>query len=547
MLSTPKSSASILAAILLSMAFSNSGQSFNFKPFAKPPQIPLTPLAASLQSASQIHDKWAIVIGVSTFKDPKILPIKYGANSAIKLSKVFLDPAIGHFKNDHMLLLQQEDATRETIDDVLANGIARKALPADMIILYISTRWMPSKNGKDIVFCATDTVADSEATGINLVAILKSVRKRTGCKNILCLLDLSPVTEGIPTDKLLTDAPRMKGQSELDIIGRLEALTNISIFSANNFSTSSAQTPFTESSYFARFLMEDLNGSGGGMPLDVFQPAVTLQVRQTVLSEQKLLQIPVSAPSPDFVANLAIGAIVGKYKSLNEIVGIRSTDRIGLDGGQLPIDHPELLPGAGIGIPVKTSGRPTRTRTAEELNRAGAPSSGSASTAGSWAKSSAGSPPAFSAAASAASTQALAKTYTATPTVTGPVPSLQTLLQQSSQRAPTQGKTPPQAVSHDETSINVDMRPYIANMKKAIQAKWQPPKGFEDRKLMTTFIILKDGTIQKPEVTESSGTPSVDRAALDALKASSPLPPLPASSPAFVMLRYRFVWRPNQK
>jgi TonB family protein len=546
MLSSPKSSASILAAILLSMACSNPGQSFNFKPFAKPPQIPLTPLAASLQSASQIHDKWAIVIGVSTFKDPKILPIKYGADSAIKLSKVFLDPAIGHFKNDHMLLLQQEDATRETIDDVLANGIARKALPADMIILYISTRWMPSKNGKDIVFCAADTVADAEATGINLVAILKSVRKRTGCKNILCLLDLSPVTEGIPTDKLLTDAPRMKGQSELDIIGRLEALTNVSIFSANNFSTSSAQTPFTESSYFARFLMEDLNGSGGGMPLDVFQPAVTVQVRQTVLSEQKLLQIPVSAPSPDFVANLAIGAIVGKYKSLNEIVGIRSTDRIGIDGGQMPIDHPELLPGAGIGIPVKTSARPTRTRTAEELNQAGSPSSGSASTAGSSPKSSVGSPPAaFSAGASVASTQALAKTYTATPTITGPVPSLQTLLQQSSQRAPAQGKTPPQAVSHDETSINVDLHPYIGTMKKVIQAKWQPPKGLEDHKVMTTFTILKDGTIQKAEITESSGIPSVDKAALDALKASSPLPPLPTGSPAYIQLRYRFVRRPN--
>jgi TonB family protein len=558
MLSSIKSPATLVAALLLATSYSISAQSFNFKPFVKQQQpIPLTPLAASLQSASQIRDKWAVVIGISNYKDPKILPIKYGANSAIKLNQVFEDPAIGHFKGAHIMLLQQDDATRETVTDVLANGISRKALPQDMVIIYISTRWMPAKNGKDIIFCVNDTtVANPESTGIDLAGILKTIHKRTECKNIICMLDLSPVTEGTPTDKLLTDAPMVKGQQS-DIISRLQTLTNISIFSANNFSTSSAQTPFTESSYFARFLMEDLNGSGGGMPLDVFQPAVTAQVQQTVFAEQKLLQVPMFSSAPGSLTNLALGAIVGKMKDPFALAGIKSTTRIGLDGGQLPITHPELLPGAGIGVPSpKPTAHQSFKRSADEING----NSGSSVTSSAYADSSGSTGPAATGSAAGGPTSSKpsmaslrssstisSKSYSGPvaaglPSLSGPAPSLQTLLQQSSPNS-AQSKVPAQtSPAQDQSVVDVDLHPYIATIKKAIKSKWQPPKGLEDHKVMTTFTILKDGTIRQPEVSESSGIASVDQAAMDALKAASPLPPLPAGSPASIQLKYRFSW-----
>jgi TonB family protein len=572
MLSPIKSPATFFAVLILATSCSTSAHSYNFKPFVKQQQpVPLTPLAASLLSATQIRDKWAVVIGISNFKDPKILPIKYGANSAIKLKQVFDDPAIGHFKSAHTLLLQQDDATRETVTDVLANGISRKALPQDMVIIYISTRWMPAKSGKDIIFCTNDTtIANPESTGIDLAGILKTIHKRTECKNIICILDLSPVVEGTLTDNLLTNAPSVKGQQS-DIISRLQTLTNISIFSANNFSTSSAQTPFTESSYFARFLMEDLNGSGGGMPLDVFQPAIRTQVQQTVLTEQNLLQVPMFSSAPGALTNLALGAIVGKQKDPFALAGIKSTTRIGLDGGQLPITHPELLPGAGIGIPAtKPTARQTFTRSADEINRSNGSSkassaytdtSGPSNSSGSSSHAGSLGPSNFlsSSAASAISNKTFSGPAAAgLPSLNGPAPSLQTLLQQSSPKTAVQVKGAPQTraiaqsgtqgsapagTPKDEQVADVDLRPYIAIIKKAIQSKWQPPKGLEDHKIMTIFTVLKDGTIQQPEVSESSGIPSVDRAAMDALKAASPLPPLPAGSPTSIQLKYRFTWK----
>ncbi len=490
----------------------------------------MTPLQASLWSASQVRDKWAVVIGISNFRDPKILPIRYGADSAIKLGKVFLDPAIGHFKLDHMLLLQQEDATRETIDDVLSNGIARKALPADMIILYISTRWIPAKNGKDIIFCANDTtVADPESTGIDLADTLKKIRRRTQCKNILCLLDLSPISEGVSTTKLLSDAPQTKGQ-QADIINRLAAQTGISIFSANDLSTSSTQTPFTESSYFARFLMEDLNGSGGGMPLDVFQPAVTAQIHQTVLAEQKVNQLPITAASPDFVGNLAIGAIVGKPKNPLEATGITSKTRIGLDGGQLPIDHPELLSGSGIGTPIAPA---ATARNRQTVSAASLAPSRKAQTAA----------PTVSTPASAQSPTVTSASARLTSPALAQKPAAESRIGAEELHPANEAA----ADSSEKPFVDIDLHAYIADVKRVIQAKWQPPKGLEEHRLMTNFTILKDGTIEQAEVTESSGIAAVDRSALDALKAASPLPALPAGSPPSIQLRYRFAWKVNRK
>jgi len=42
-----------------------------------------------------------------------------------------------------------------------------------------------------------------------------------------------------------------------------------------------------------------------------------------------------------------------------------------------------------------------------------------------------------------------------------------------------------------------------------------------------TFTILRDGNVTDVEITQSSGMPEVDRSALRAVLASSPLPPLP--------------------
>ena len=93
---------------------------------------------------------------------------------------------------------------------------------------------------------------------------------------------------------------------------------------------------------------------------------------------------------------------------------------------------------------------------------------------------------------------------------------------------------------------NVDFGAYMAKMKRDIQKKWQPPRGFENRKIVTVFGIRRDGTIVEPAIVEGSGVEAIDRSALDALNAASPLDPLPPGAPKLVQIRYQFDWKVNR-
>jgi TonB family protein len=97
---------------------------------------------------------------------------------------------------------------------------------------------------------------------------------------------------------------------------------------------------------------------------------------------------------------------------------------------------------------------------------------------------------------------------------------------------------PPDAL--DKKFSSVDFGPYLAKMRKDIQAKWSPPKGYEDRHILTTFSISYDGYISDPEILEGSGIDPVDESALEALRSVSPLDPLPKGLPKSVQVRYQF-------
>lgn len=88
----------------------------------------------------------------------------------------------------------------------------------------------------------------------------------------------------------------------------------------------------------------------------------------------------------------------------------------------------------------------------------------------------------------------------------------------------------------------VDFGSYMRKMKKDIQSKWAPPKGFNAERVVAVFTITRDGRIVEPQIVESSGKENIDQLALQALSQASPLDPLPKGSPSSVKIRYQFDW-----
>jgi len=68
---------------------------------------------------------------------------------------------------------------------------------------------------------------------------------------------------------------------------------------------------------------------------------------------------------------------------------------------------------------------------------------------------------------------------------------------------------------------------YVERMLVTIGMNWFKPAESVPISPMIRFRIERDGTIGEPQIERSSGLPFVDRAALRAVMASSPLPPLP--------------------
>ncbi|MBX3074906.1 TonB C-terminal domain-containing protein [Candidatus Obscuribacterales bacterium] len=89
----------------------------------------------------------------------------------------------------------------------------------------------------------------------------------------------------------------------------------------------------------------------------------------------------------------------------------------------------------------------------------------------------------------------------------------------------------------------VDYGPYMSKMKRDIQSKWIPPKGFKDQKVVAVFTIMKDGSITNASIADGSGVAQIDESAMAALKSASPLDPLPAGAPPYVQMRYVFEWK----
>lgn len=100
----------------------------------------------------------------------------------------------------------------------------------------------------------------------------------------------------------------------------------------------------------------------------------------------------------------------------------------------------------------------------------------------------------------------------------------------------------------DMGSVNkdLDFGPYMSKMKQTIQSKWVPPKGFDAKRVIAVFSISKNGEISNAEIVEGSGAAAVDESAMAALKAASPLEPLPDGAPPYVQIRYQFDWKVNK-
>jgi hypothetical protein len=89
-----------------------------------------------------IRDKYALVVGIGTFKDPQIPRLRYTAKDARDFRDFLVDPRGGRFDPSHVELLVDEHATREAILKALQK-IFLRAREQDLLVVYVSSHGSP--------------------------------------------------------------------------------------------------------------------------------------------------------------------------------------------------------------------------------------------------------------------------------------------------------------------------------------------------------------------------------------------------------------------
>jgi hypothetical protein len=137
-----------------------------------------------------IEDKWALVVGISKFKNPKI-DLHYSAKDAQDLSEYLVKEA--NFAPDHVKLLVNEQATKENVmEDIGDKWLPRVARPNDLVLIFISCHGSPSRLDEEglnyLVFYNTDP-EQLYGTGLPLQDLATAIRRRVHAERVLVIID----------------------------------------------------------------------------------------------------------------------------------------------------------------------------------------------------------------------------------------------------------------------------------------------------------------------------------------------------------------------
>jgi len=250
--------------------------------------LPIPNTSAQPPSAPprRVKDKWALVIGISKFKDPSI-NLNYAAKDAADFRQYLITEA--GFAPDHVKLLTNEQATRDNIEGYLGDKwLGRLANPDDLVTVYISSHGSTTKEDVGVNFLvAYDTDKDRLlSTGIPMQWITKMIKEQVHCDRILLVMDVCHSGAAASAVKGLT---REHGFD----IDKVTVGTGQAILCSSLADQLSWESKKYQNSVFTRQLVEALRSKGRQTRLQDAFDFLRDKVQDEVLRDRYEMQTPV--------------------------------------------------------------------------------------------------------------------------------------------------------------------------------------------------------------------------------------------------------------
>ncbi|MGD9683550.1 MAG: tetratricopeptide repeat protein [Candidatus Obscuribacterales bacterium] len=241
-----------------------------------------------LSPSRPVKDKWALVVGISNFKDPS-LNLKYSAKDAIDFKNYLVTK--GHFKPDHVKLLTDKAATRENIVSTLGERwLTRVANRDDLVVVYVSSHGSSAK--RDVagvnMLVAYDTNIDNQlATGIPMEWLSQIIKDQVHCDRVVLILDVchSGAAKTASSKGLVR-----RFDFNLDEVGAGSGQIIVCSSQSDQVSWESSKYP---NSVFTRRLIEGLERNGNATRLSEAFSYLKEHVEEEVLRDRAVVQTPV--------------------------------------------------------------------------------------------------------------------------------------------------------------------------------------------------------------------------------------------------------------
>ncbi|CAN5325472.1 hypothetical protein BH11CYA1_BH11CYA1_21150 [soil metagenome] len=259
-------------------------------------------LAPSATIDKSIADKWAIVVGISNFKDPSI-NLKYAAKDATDFRNFLI--AKENFKADHVLLLTDADATKAKIISKLGDGwLGKLAHKDDLVLVYVSSHGSASQEEVGVNFLVSHDTDKYKliSTGLPMQWLTKIIQEQVKASRVVVILDVCHSGAAGDESKNITDddddddqknEAGSKGLARTALnVNKLNLASGQVVLSSSLADQVSWESKNYPNSVFTRRLIEALQCNGPNTTLRQAYDQLRSLVGSEVLSDRSVVQTP---------------------------------------------------------------------------------------------------------------------------------------------------------------------------------------------------------------------------------------------------------------
>lgn len=233
-----------------------------------------------------VHDKWALIVGISQFKKPE-LNLRCASKDARDFAAFLIGEA--NFAPDHVHILTDQEATRGRILSELGDKwLPHQAQPDDLVLLYFSGHGSPAEmdvGGLNYLVAYDTDPDDLFASGVPMQDLVRIIKTRVHSDRVVVMLDACHSGAATAGGKGL-----QRRNFDVDEIAQG---TGQLVISSSQPSERSWECKDAANGVFTKYLIQGLRQHGAGTKLGEAFSYMKDRVQQEVLHDRGVLQTPV--------------------------------------------------------------------------------------------------------------------------------------------------------------------------------------------------------------------------------------------------------------